>query len=382
MVFTTSGFFSQATRFAPQEFPVDDDVEEEKSRVIVACRQRDFARNSMLAWSLHKHFGALHAVRGIYMALRPSECFGLLGVNGAGKTTTFQMLAALTSVSHGDAWTATANLSEDARAWQSQISYCFQLGGLLDRLNTYEYLYLLGRLRGIPESELKPMVDGIISVVDLTEHASKECGLYSGGNRRKLSIGAALLGMQPFVFLDEPYAGVDVVSRNKIFRAIGEIKKRSQTTFVLTSHTMDECEFSCDRLTIMVGGQMVCLGTLQHLREKFGQGYRLQFLLKHTAAADAPRLDEAVRQLFAGIELDESHQNLLGYHLSERIPWSVLFTKVAQLQKNFQLEHTLVGEKTLEDIFLIFAKGVARPHLPSGAPQGGGYLAPPPGPAY
>nr|XP_054920506.1 phospholipid-transporting ATPase ABCA3-like [Dermacentor andersoni] len=208
------------------------------------------------------------------------------------------------------------------------------------------------------------MVDSIISVVDLDEHASKECGVYSGGNRRKLSIGAALLGLQPFVFLDEPYAGVDVVSRNKIFRAVAEIKKRSLTTFVLTSHNMDECEFSCDRLTIMANGQMMCLGALQRLREKFGQGYRLEFLLKHTAESDAPRLKQAVAELFPKTLLKDDNKNLLGYHLMERIPWSELFTKVGQLQENFLLEHVLVGENTLEDIFLNFARVQGRTYPP------------------
>ncbi|XP_050023975.3 phospholipid-transporting ATPase ABCA3-like [Dermacentor andersoni] len=366
VIFWTSGYRGSRDAFAPSEFPAEEDVEEEKKRVSAARQQEGLGGHSLLAWSLHKRYRNFHAVRGMYMALRPSECFGLLGVNGAGKTTTFQMLAALISVSYGDACTGVAKLSGDVRKWQSQVSYCFQLGGLLDRLNAYEYLYLVGRLRGIPECELKPMVDSIISVVDLDEHASKECGVYSGGNRRKLSIGTALLGLQPFVFLDEPYAGVDVVSRNKIFRAIAEVKKRTQTTFILTSHNMDECEFSCDRITIMVNGQATCLATLQRLREKFGQGYRLEFLLKHTAAADAPNLKKAVAEIFPKAQLKDDNKNLLGYHLMERIPWSELFTKVGQLQQDFPIEHVLVGENTLQDIFLNFARFQGSPSLPGG----------------
>ncbi|XP_070381292.1 phospholipid-transporting ATPase ABCA3-like isoform X4 [Dermacentor albipictus] len=356
MIFLMSGCFLSGHALASDELPGEQDVEEEKKRVKAARQQDGLAGYSLLAWSLHKWFGTLHAVRGIYMALRPTECFGLLGVNGAGKTTTFQMLAGLISVSDGDAATAVAKLSTNIRQWQSQISYCFQLGGLLDNMNAYEYLYLVGRLRGIPENELEPMVDSILSVVDLTEHASKECGVYSGGNRRKLTIAAALLGVQPFVFLDEPYAGVDVVSQNKILRAVAEMKKRSQTTFILTSHNMEECELSCDRLTIMVNGQMMCLGTLQHLREKFGQGYRVEFFLEPTVAVDEVKLKKAVNKLFPGIQLKDVQKNLLSYHLMERIPWSELFTKVAHLQKKFPLEHALVGENTLQDIFLNFAK--------------------------
>ncbi|KAL3211599.1 hypothetical protein MRX96_052004 [Rhipicephalus microplus] len=357
MVFLTSGYARRGDHFVSDESTSgDEDVEQERKKVVALRQEGDFSAHSLLVWNLHKRFGTLHAVRGAHLALRPSECFGLLGVNGAGKTTTFQMLAALIGVSCGDASTAVATLSRNARRWQSQISYCFQLGGLLDRLNAFEYLCLVGRLRGIPEMELQPMVDGVLAVVDLTEHASKECGVYSGGNRRKLSIAAALLGLQPFVFLDEPYAGVDVVSRNKISRAIAGIKKRSRTTFVLTSHNMDECEFSCDRLTIMVGGRMMCLGTVQHLREKYGQGYRLELLLKRTAAADAHSLNQAVLTIFVGARLKEAHQNLLSYHLAQRIPWSKLFTKLGELRKNFELEHVLVGENTLDDIFLNFAK--------------------------
>ncbi|XP_054924194.1 phospholipid-transporting ATPase ABCA3-like [Dermacentor andersoni] len=367
MTFRTSGYLPSERTLASAELAAEQDVEEEKRRVIAARQQDGLAGYSLLAWSLHKRFGTLHAVRGIYMALRPSECFGLLGVNGAGKTTTFQMLAALISVSDGDAITAVAGLRGNVRRWQSQISYCVQLGGLLDKMNAYEYLYLVGRLRGIPENELKRMVDSILSVVDLTEHASMECGVYSGGNRRKLSIAAALLGLQPFVFLDEPYAGVDVVSRNKIFRAVAEIKKRSRTTFVLTSHNMDECEFSCDRLTIMVNGQMMCLGTLQHLREKFGQGYRLEFFFKPTAAVDEVKLKQAVGKLFPGIQLKDAQKNVLSYHLMQRIPWSKLFTKVGYLQKNFPLEYALVGENTLQDIFLNFAKAQEGHPLPGDA---------------
>ncbi|XP_077494076.1 phospholipid-transporting ATPase ABCA3-like [Amblyomma americanum] len=358
MSFLISGYLFPATSFTPQESKLDDDVEEHRKLVNKLKENGDFGEQALVAWRLHKRYDALHVVKGVSLALRPSECFGLLGVNGAGKTTTFQMLAKLTSASYGDAYTTKARLSGNTRQWQSQISYCFQLGGLLDRLNAYEYLYLVGRLRGISDADLRLMVDSLLSVVDLKEHARKECGVYSGGNRRKLSIGAALLGLSPLVFLDEPYAGVDVVSRNKIFRAIAAIQKLSSTAFVLTSHNMEECEFSCDRLTIMAAGEMMCLGTLQHLREKFGQGFRLELALRHdrASAADAQRVTLAVQQQFPGATVTEEHENVRGYHLTERMPWSELFRRLCRLEEELGLQHAIVGENTLEQIFLQFAK--------------------------
>ncbi|XP_077534447.1 phospholipid-transporting ATPase ABCA3-like [Haemaphysalis longicornis] len=377
------GYFeSNADQIAgSEEQQVDDDVEEETKLVNQLCSSKQFGDYALVAWKLQKRFGDLHAVRGFYLALRRSECFGLLGVNGAGKTTTFEILAGLSKATFGEAYTENATLSgrktearnrdlivryADSQAlshslpWQPQISYCFQSGGLLDKLTGYEYLYLIGRLRGIPESELKGKVDSVLSIADLTPHADKQSGVYSGGNQRKLCISAALLGLPPIVFLDEPYAGVDVVSRTKIFHAVGRVKARNRTAFVLSSHNIDECEISCDRLTIMVQGQMMCLGTVQHLREKYGKGYRLHAMLKHGAASDAgaeaKRFVEAVPKQFPGIKLTDQHENMFSYHLAERIPWSELFTKVQALEKDFALEYAIAGDNTVEQIFIAFAK--------------------------
>ncbi|KAH7970892.1 hypothetical protein HPB49_016485 [Dermacentor silvarum] len=185
MIFMASGYLPSRHALASQELPAEQDVEEEKKRVNAARQQEGLAGYSLLAWSLHKWFGTLHAVRGIYLALRPSECFGLLGVNGAGKTTTFQMLAALISVSNGDAVTAVARLSGNVRQWQSQISYCFQLGGLLDRMNAYEYLYLstpprsaactVRRRRLVPNRRSRLVFFAALSAWAVRPHRAGQC---------------------------------------------------------------------------------------------------------------------------------------------------------------------------------------------------------------
>ncbi|KAK8757683.1 hypothetical protein V5799_004684 [Amblyomma americanum] len=115
LAFLTSGYLPPADAFAGKEVLADEDVEEEKKRIASLRDKKNFSEHSMLAWSLHKRYGDFRAVRGLYVALKPSECFGLLGVNGAGKTTTFQMLAGLENVSYGDAMTKTATLSEGVR---------------------------------------------------------------------------------------------------------------------------------------------------------------------------------------------------------------------------------------------------------------------------
>ncbi|XP_049523844.1 phospholipid-transporting ATPase ABCA3-like [Dermacentor silvarum] len=335
----------------------DPEVEEEKRLATALCDKNNFKEHALVARNLSKIYGHSCVVSDFSLALRPSECFGLLGVSGSGKTTALDLLAALTDVTQGEAYTATASLLGNRRKWQSQISYCFQNGCLLDKLNAYEFLYLIARLRGVSPHYLEATVNGVISIIDLKEHASKPCGLYSGGTRRKLCVGVALLGLPPLLFLDEPYTGVDAISRDRIGRAVSRIKKTTRTAIMFASHNMDECEFSCDRFAIMANGRLTCLGTLQQLRAKHGRGYRLEFMLRHGADPEATKhLMEAVNRHFVGIKLTESHQNVLSYRLEERMPWSELFRKVELLQKDFPLEHAIAGENTLEQVFLSLAK--------------------------
>ncbi|KAH9376731.1 hypothetical protein HPB48_010973 [Haemaphysalis longicornis] len=155
---------------------IEQDVAAERSLVLNLCAASTFSQHSMVANNLRKNFGDLQAVRGIYLALRPGECFGLLGVNGAGKTTTFRILAALISMNEGEAYMPDLVLSRNART--SRLGYCPQEDALLEKLNAFETLFMFGRLRGVPEKRLGAAVDLIIDIVDLREHAHKTCRYY------------------------------------------------------------------------------------------------------------------------------------------------------------------------------------------------------------
>ncbi|KAL1482950.1 hypothetical protein MTO96_033470 [Rhipicephalus appendiculatus] len=160
--------------------PKDEDVAAEWASVEKMCNRsgRDFAKNTMVVRKLHKSYGTLQAVKELSLALRPAECFGLLGVNGAGKTTTFRMLTALTPMTYGEAFMTDVALSEDPRKWQSRIGYCPQRDALLGKLNAYENLYLFGRLRGVPEKSLPDIVGQMIEVTGLQQYADKRCDYY------------------------------------------------------------------------------------------------------------------------------------------------------------------------------------------------------------
>ncbi|XP_070392967.1 phospholipid-transporting ATPase ABCA3-like isoform X2 [Dermacentor albipictus] len=334
----------------------DEDVAAEWIAVERICENRSFGESTLVARRLHKTFGELQAVKELSFALRPAECFGLLGVNGAGKSTTFRMLTGLTNMTYGEAFMRDAVLSKDPRKWQSRIGYCPQINALLGKLTAYENLYLFGRLRGLPEESLPDAVERIIEIADLREHAAKKCDYYSGGNMRKLSVGVALVGLPEVVFLDEPYAGVDVLARARIDKRLSRIKNSTQCSIVLTSHSMEECEVACDRMCIMVQGTMLCLGTLQHLKDKFGKGCRIQFLLPDSTVIAPQELIKKVGSAFPGLKVLNTNAQLLEIRIEAKLPWSTMFQKIASLEKDITFEHVLVSDNTLEQLFIEFAQ--------------------------
>ncbi|KAL3178832.1 hypothetical protein MRX96_009504 [Rhipicephalus microplus] len=171
----------------------DPEVEEEKQQATSLCENKDFTAHTLVARNLCKSLDESSAVRDFNLALRPSECFGLLGVHGSGKTTTLNLLAGLTEATYSEAYTEKASMQENARKWQSQISYYQQTGGLLEKLNAYEFLQLVAGLRGVSPNDLDIVVNCVISIIDIKDNASKPCGVYrrpqdSGTAKRRTSV--------------------------------------------------------------------------------------------------------------------------------------------------------------------------------------------------
>lgn len=144
-------------------------------------------------------------------------------------------------------------------------------------------LTMYARLRGVPSNKVKDLVSSTIKHLNLTNWADKLCGDYSGGNKRKLSTAIALVGNPPIVFLDEPTTGMDPVARRFLWDSLMQVMKGGRS-IVLTSHSMEECEALCTRLAIMVNGQFKCLGSIQHLKSRFGTGYTLMIKVAGSAA--------------------------------------------------------------------------------------------------
>ena len=339
----------------------DSDVSDERQRVnLMVNNNNNFKDEAIVAINLTKYFGQFKAVDHLTFGVHKKECFGLLGVNGAGKTTTFSMLTGDVNPSEGNAFIENIALNSNRKLFQQQIGYCPQFDALLDRLTGEEMLYLFSRLRGIPENRIKSEVKNIIQTTDLQKHSKYLTMNYSGGNKRKLSLGLSIIGNPKLIFLDEPTAGVDPVARRKIWQTLDHLKNSRNSAIILTSHSMEESEALCARIAIMVSGEFKCLGATQHLRTKFGQGFTLIVKLKYELAVNKDyvnRVNQYMVEKFGSVVLRDQHEGLLHYHITDTsVKWSALFRVMQSAQQELDLEDYNLSDTSLEQIFLAFAK--------------------------
>ncbi|XP_018909305.2 phospholipid-transporting ATPase ABCA3 isoform X1 [Bemisia tabaci] len=342
----------------------DPDVNEEKDRVDSAKDQPDnISDHLLIVDNLVKKFSRTHAaVRGISFAVKPGECFGLLGVNGAGKTTTFRMITGDTLPTIGDCSIFNYFLSQKRQKYLSMIGYCPQFDGINEYLTGNEMLETFAKLRGVHRSKINQQISKWLSTLGLNEYRHKLCGTYSGGNKRKLSTAMALIGDPSLVVLDEPTSGVDPISRRKLWNVLLESRKHGQA-IVFTSHSMDECETLCDRLTIMVAGKMMCIGNVEYLKQRYAQGYSIMIKLGNATESDLQDLKDMVIEKFGNdIVLKDKHAGLLNYHITQpSVPLSELFSRMQSIRESMNIvEDYQICNTTLEQVFLAFARSEAK----------------------
>jgi ATP-binding cassette subfamily A (ABC1) protein 3 len=216
------------------------------------------------------------AVQQLSLGFRKNECFGLLGTNGAGKTTAQSMLCGELSPSRGEIYINGKNVLSPSSAALRNLGYCPQFDPIYDLLTAREHLMLYGKIRGV--RDLDAAVETILTELQLTRFADRLAGGYSGGNKRKLSLAMAVIGNPALVLLDEPSAGIDPSARRAVSAFVQKLAK--QTSVVLTTHSMEECEALCSRVGIMVDGGLRCLNSVQAIKSRYGQGYQIEITLR------------------------------------------------------------------------------------------------------
>uniref|UniRef100_A0A8B9LWB7 P-type phospholipid transporter n=1 Tax=Astyanax mexicanus TaxID=7994 RepID=A0A8B9LWB7_ASTMX len=331
----------------------DEDVARERQRILGGGGHSDILELRQLT-KVYKR-KQKPAVDRLCVGIPPGECFGLLGVNGAGKTSTFKMLTGDSVITGGEAYLAGKSVLTEIDEVHQNMGYCPQFDAINDLLTGREHLEFYAILRGVPEKEVCEVADWGIRKLGLVKYVDKAAGSYSGGNMRKLSTAIALIGGPPVVFLDEPTTGMDPKARRALWNCILSIIKEGRSV-VLTSHSMEECEALCTRMAIMVNGTFRCMGSVQHLKNRFGDGYTI---VLRVAGAD-PQLEPVMKFIeheLPGSTLKEKHRNMLQYQLPSSLSsLARIFSILAKNKDELHIEDYSVSQTTLDQVFVNFAK--------------------------
>uniref|UniRef100_A0A8D2Q0U7 P-type phospholipid transporter n=1 Tax=Zosterops lateralis melanops TaxID=1220523 RepID=A0A8D2Q0U7_ZOSLA len=331
----------------------DEDVTRERQRIISGGGQSDILEIKELT-KIYR-MKRKPAVDRICVGIPPGECFGLLGVNGAGKSSTFKMLTGDTDVTGGEAFLKGNSILSNIQEVHQNMGYCPQFDAVNELLTGREHLEFFALLRGVPEKEVCKVGEWAIRKLGLVKYGEKYAGNYSGGNRRKLSTAIALIGGPPVVFLDEPTTGMDPKARRFLWNCALSVIKEGRSV-VLTSHSMEECEALCTRMAIMVNGRFRCLGSVQHLKNRFGDGYTIVVRIAG-ANPDLKPVEEFFGHAFPGSVLKEKHRNMLQYQLpSSPSSLAKIFSILSQNKKRLHIEDYSVSQTTLDQVFVNFAK--------------------------
>ena len=229
------------------------------------------------------------------ICLNDNEIFGLLGPNGAGKTTFFSILTGIYEPTNGNAFIRGHSIKTELERSYEFIGYCPQFDLLWEDLSVENTLYFYSRIKNKEKSKINYMVKKILEDVNLMKFKNYLVRELSGGMKRRLSLGIALIGEPPIVFLDEPTTGLDPKNKREIWDILSHCKENR--CMILTTHLMDEAETLCDRIGIILKGKIRCLGSQYKLKAEYGKGFKLCINLKPYLLEDSYSNEDKIENL-------------------------------------------------------------------------------------
>jgi ABC-2 type transport system ATP-binding protein len=220
------------------------------------------------AEGLTKKYGHQIAVNNLNLQIHRGEVFGFLGPNGAGKTTTLLMFLGLTEPTSGKVRVIGFDPTRDPFHVKEKVGYLPENVGFYDDMDARQNLQYIARLNRIPDKISAGRIDESLKVVDLFEEVRKKVGTYSKGMRQRLGIAEVLIKEPELIFLDEPTIGLDPDGTNRMLDLIHSLSREKNITIVLSSHLLDQVQRICDRVGIMIKGDLVAIGPIRELAEK------------------------------------------------------------------------------------------------------------------
>ncbi|XP_065212724.1 ATP-binding cassette sub-family A member 17-like [Planococcus citri] len=346
----------------------DDEYDVKQERFEIENIKKDkskYNKTSLIADGLSKNYFTsikpTTAIENISFIAQRGTCFGILGVNGAGKSTILKILAGKICPSKGNVSIEGVELNTRKSEYFSMIGYCPQTSPLFDEFTGKEMLEIFGLLSGIRKKDIETITDKWISDFELEKIQDKICKIHSHTNKRKLSIAISLIGDPKVVILDEPTCGIDSDGKNKFYEIMSK-HRESGKTIIFCSTSMDECQKLCDRITIIINGEMHCIGTVAHLKKKFAVGFSVSIRIRRSGSSskDVVLLEQNILNVFGHryCFLKEEHRDLLYYHIKDpSLSWSTVFERMENIKRNNAIvEDYILRNISLKEIFTAFTQ--------------------------
>ncbi|NOY98131.1 MAG: ABC transporter ATP-binding protein, partial [Chloroflexi bacterium] len=234
--------------------------------------------NAIEVKNLKKSFGDFQAVQGVDLAAIQGEVLSLLGPNGAGKSTTISMISGLLAPSDGNAFIMGHSVIKEPEAAKAGLGVVPQDIALYPDLSARENLIFWGKMYGLRGAALKKRVDEVLDMIGLSDRQKDRVGKFSGGMKRRVNIGAALLHKPAVIIMDEPTVGIDPQSRRHILDNIKELNRQGMTV-LYTTHYMEEAAELSDHIAIMDNGRIIAYGTHNELIKLVGEQTRIDLTI-------------------------------------------------------------------------------------------------------
>ncbi|KAK0688984.1 ABCAA protein, partial [Pygoscelis papua] len=309
--------------------------QEEKSVIIVSnlCKEYEIKQ----AGSFFKKKKKM-ATRNVSFCVKKGEVLGLLGPNGAGKSTAIKMITGETTLTAGQVLMkkgdgATSHLQDHVPAF---LGYCPQEDPLWPDLTVHEHLRVYAAVKGVCKEDTAAAVNRIVNALQLQDYLKKKARKLSAGITRKLCFAMCVLGNPAVLLLDEPSTGMDPNGQHCVWKMIRAALKTKETGAILTTHYMEEAEAVCDRVAIMVSGQLRCIGSIQYLKNKFGKGYLLEIKVMDPERTDL--LHAEILKIFPSAARQERFPYFLVYKvpMEDALPLSQSFSKLEEVSSESQ----------------------------------------------
>ncbi|MFD2216077.1 ABC transporter ATP-binding protein [Metabacillus endolithicus] len=296
---------------------------------------------------LKKSYGKKEVVKNVSFTIERGEAFGLLGPNGAGKSTTISMICGLIPYDEGDVIVGNESVKTSPISIKKKIGVVSQEIALYPTMSAKDNLLFWGKMYGLSGSQAKKRVEEVLEIVGLEDRGKDRIETFSGGMKRRINIGAALMHEPELLIMDEPTVGIDPQSRNHILETVKALNEKGMT-IIYTSHYMEEVEFLCNRVGIIDHGEVMAIGTKAELCNRLAGSSFVQINVEKMTdeAMEAINKVHSVSQVL--YKEDSGLLEVFSHNPQEALG-SII---TAAVNQGLKIEAVKIEEANLETLFL------------------------------